>query len=147
MALLNETGVAEDIVHDVFISFIRSAEKFQLTGSLKSYLATCVVNKVRNVNRAKHRRNIVGLDEAGSMVSDLKRPDQWITCSEELKQLSNALIQLPYNQSEVIILHLQGGMKFRQIAKLQDVSIKTAQSRYRCALDKLRSLLDSEFEK
>jgi RNA polymerase sigma-70 factor (ECF subfamily) len=147
MALLNETSVAEDIVHDVFISFIRSAEQFQLTGSLKSYLAKCVVNRVRNVNRAKHRRKTVGLGEAGLVASDLKRPDQWITCSEELKQLSNALVQLPYNQREAIILRLQDGMKFRQIARLQDVSIKTAQSRYRCALGKLRLLLDSELEK
>jgi len=58
--------------------------------------------------------------------------------------LNNALAQLPYDQRETVILRAQGGMKFRQIAKLQCVSIKTVQSRYRIGLDKLRSLLNSE---
>jgi DNA-directed RNA polymerase specialized sigma24 family protein len=35
-------------------------------------------------------------------------------------------------------------MKFRQIAQLQEVSTKTAQSRYRYGIDKLRSLLDGK---
>ncbi|MHC4095110.1 MAG: hypothetical protein ACYSWZ_08180 [Planctomycetota bacterium] len=35
-------------------------------------------------------------------------------------------------------------MKFREIAKLQDVSTSTIQSRYRYGLDKLRSILDYE---
>ena len=143
VSLLNETGVAEDIVHDVFTSFIRSVGDFQLTGSLKSYLATCVANRARNVNRAS-KQSRFSLDKAGPMASDSTRPERWITLSDELRQLSNALAQLPYSQREVIILHVQGGMKFRQIAEYQDVSIKTAQSRYRCGLDKLRSLLNSK---
>ena len=41
LSLLNETGAAEDIVHDVFVSFIHNADNFRLTGSLKGYLSTC----------------------------------------------------------------------------------------------------------
>ncbi len=147
VSLLNESGTAEDVVHDVFTSFIRSSGQFELTGSLRGYLATCVANRARNVNRASRRQQNVGLDKAGQKASDCKRPDQWITCSEELQQLSNALAQLPYNQRETITLHLQAGMKFREIAEFQEVPTKTAQSRYRCGLDKLRSLLNSEVTK
>ncbi|MHC4706066.1 MAG: RNA polymerase sigma factor [Planctomycetota bacterium] len=146
-ALLNETGAAEDIVHDVFTCFVHSAGQFQLTGSLKGYLATCVANRARNVNRARQRQQTTGLDDAGAIASGWKRPDQWIICSEEFTQLSNALAELPYEQREVVILHVQSGMKLREIAKVQDVSIKTVQSRCRYGLDKLRSLLDSEVEK
>jgi len=60
------------------------------------------------------------------------------------KKLNNVLAQLPYEQREAISMHLQGGMKFKEIAKSQDVSIGTIQSRYRYGLDKLRSILDSE---
>ena len=70
-----------------------------------------------------------------------------IIASEELKRLNSALAQLPCEQREVILLHLQGGLRFTEIAGLQNVSIKTAQSRCRYGLDKLRSLLDSETEK
>ena len=35
--LLNQKSQAEDAVHDVFAAFIKSGQKFRLTGSLKSY--------------------------------------------------------------------------------------------------------------
>jgi RNA polymerase sigma-70 factor (ECF subfamily) len=85
-----------------------------------------------------------GLNEAESAVSNSKKPEQWIIDSEQLRQLNDALAQLPEQQREVIILHLQGAMKFKAIAESQSVSINTVQSRYRYGLDKLRSNLDSE---
>ncbi len=143
-ALLNDTSAAEDIVHDCFVSFAQSAEKLKLNGSLKSYLATCVVNRVRNTNKTRRRQETAGLNEAESAVSNSKRPEQWIICSEQLRQLNNAMAELPEQQREVIILHLQGEMKFKTIAELQGVSINTVQSRYRYGLDKLRSIFESE---
>ena len=145
-ALSNDQNVAEDIVHDFFVSFAQSPEKLKLNGSLKSYLATCVVNRVRNANKARQRQEATGLNETESAVSNSKRPEQWIIDSEQLRQLNNAMAQLPEQQREVIILHLQGEMKFKAIAELQGVSINTIQSRYRYGLDKLRSILDSEAE-
>jgi len=145
-ALLNDTTAAEDVVHDCFVSFAQSPEILKLGGNLKSYLATCVVNRVHNWNSARRRQETANPNEAESAVSNLKRPEQWIICSEELRRLNSALAQLPYQQREVIILHLQGGMKFKTIAESQGVSINTVQSRCRYGLDKLRSLLDSEAE-
>ncbi|MHC4535085.1 MAG: RNA polymerase sigma factor [Planctomycetota bacterium] len=142
--LLNETSVAEDIVHDVFVVFVRSAKQFQLTGSLRGYLARCVVNRARNVNLSRQRRQTISMDNVEPIVLGSKGPDQWIICSEEFTQLSNAMAVLPYEQREAVILHIQGGMKFREIANLQGVSDKTAQSRFRYGLTKLRSILHSE---
>jgi len=142
--LLNDRAAAEDIVHDCFVSIAQSPEKLKLSGNFKSYLATCVVNRLRNANKAGHRREVIGQDEAGTAVSNLKRPEQWIIDSERLRLLNNAMAQLPNQQREVIILHAQGEMKFKAIAELQDVSINTVQSRYRYGLDKLRSILNSE---
>ncbi len=143
-SLSNDTSAAEDIVHDFFVSFAQSPEKLKLNGSLKSYLATCVVNRVRNANIARQRQEATSLDGSAPVVSNSKRPEQWIIDSEQLRQLNDALAQLPEQQREVIILHLQGDMKFKAIAELQNVSINTVQSRYRYGLDKLRSILDSE---
>jgi len=145
-ALLSETAAAEDIVHDVFVNFAQSAEKIKLSGSLKSFLATCVANRVRNKNKAQQQRGTLSLDEAVSVVADSPRPQQWIICSERFERLNDALAQLPYQQREAVILHAQIGMKFKAIARSQGVSINTVQSRYRYGLDKLRSILDSEAE-
>jgi RNA polymerase sigma factor (sigma-70 family) len=145
--LLNETSIAEDVVHDVFVKFAQSSDKLKLGCNLKGYLVTCVANSARNSKRAKQRKRAVGLDEIEPAISDLDMPERWIICNEELDTLNNAMIQLPYPQREVVVLHVQGGMKFRAIAKSQNVSINTVQSRYRYGLDKLRSLLNSEVEK
>jgi RNA polymerase sigma-70 factor (ECF subfamily) len=144
MSLASDTAAAEDIVQDVFVSFIRQARQFELTGSLKSYLATCVAHRARNVNRAERVRKAISLDEAGDAAAESWRPDQWIVWSEELRQIAGALALLPDEQRETITLHLQGGMKFREIAEFQHVPLKTALSRYRGGLLKLRSLLNSE---
>ena len=145
--LLNQTSAAEDVVHDVFVSLAQSAEKLKLSGNLKNYLATCVVNRVRNSNRVQTRRQAVNLDEVEPAMPDWDKPERWIVRNEELDRLNAAMAQLPYAQREVVILHVQGGMKFRAIAKSQDISINTVQSRYRYGLDRLRSLLNGEVEK
>ena len=93
---------------------------------------------------AKNRQRTVGLDESTPIASRSRRPEQWIIYNEEFKRLSNAMAELPYEQREAVVLHIQGQMKFREIAKLQDVSVKTAVSRYRYGLNKLRSILDDE---
>jgi len=144
VSLSNDPAAAEDIVHDVFVSFIRQTRQFQLTGSLKSYLATCVANRARNTNRTQHVRKSIPLDAAGNRVADSWRPDQWLVCGEELRRMAAALALLPGEQREAITLHLQGGLKFREIAEFQHVPLKTALSRYRCGLLKLRSLLNGE---
>ena len=145
--LLNRRSAAEDIVHDVFVALAQSADKLKLNGNLKGYLATCVVNRVRNSNRARNRRQDVSLDETEPVIPDSDKPERWIVRNEKLDSLNAAMAQLPYAQREVVILHVQGGMKFRAIAESQNASINTVQSRYRYGIDKLRSLLNSEVER
>jgi len=143
IALSNDKTSAEDIVHDCFISFAQSAEKLQLRDSLKSYLSTSVANRVRNLGRDKIRpaADVDELDIAGP---DSVRPDRRAMSNERLRQINSALAQLPYQQREVIILHFQSRLTFKEIAKSQSVSLNTIQSRYRYGIDKLRSILDGE---
>jgi len=143
IALSNDKTVAEDIVHDCFVSFAQSASKLQLRDSLKSYLSTSVANRVRNLGRDKNRAavNIETIDIAGP---DSVRPDRQAMSNERLRQINSALAQLPYQQREVIILHFQSRLTFKEIAESQSVSVNTILSRYRYGLDKLRSILDGE---
>ena len=146
IALLNDTSAAEDILHDVFIRFVQGIEDFELTGSLKAYLTTCVVNRVRNSNRAKQPQS-VELDNAVAVSSNSDAPVKSVICNEQLQRLASAMAALAYQQREVIILHLQAEMRFRAIADSQGISVNTVKSRYRYGLNKLRSLLNSEVEK
>ena len=143
VALLNDVGAAEDVVHDAFISFLERRGRFSLTGSLKGYLATCVANQARNVTRARRRKEL-GLDKVVIANANSNESDCPVVSEETSRQLARSLDQLPYEQREVILLHLHSGMRFRQIARVQNVSINTVQGRYRYGLDKLRSLMNGE---
>ena len=145
-AILNERNSAEDVVHDVFVSFAQSSERLKLSGSLKYYLATCVMNLARDRIRSEKRR-LDSLECVGPIASATNDSQQQLIEKEESGRLRWALSQLPYEQREVVLLHLKGQIKFREIAALQHVSVNTVQGRYRYGLDKLRSLLDSEVTK
>ena len=146
ISLLNDVSAAEDIVHDVFVSFAESIEGFELTGSLRRYLAICVINRARNMNKAIRPLNLA-VDERRHSVSNSAKPERSAILTEDCERINNAMAKLKYEQREVITLHLKGGMKFRQISELQNKSINTIQSRYRYGMEKLRSLLDEEVTK
>ena len=146
IALSHDVNLAEDAVHDVFVAFAQNFAKFKLIGSLKAYLAKCVANRIRYLMR-KRRRQAVSLQQHCSASSDLNEPSQLIVCNEQLRLLSSALAKLPYEQREVIVLHIHGQMRFRVIAKSLGISVNTVRGRYRYGIRKLRSLLDSEVEK
>ena len=47
--LVGRADLAEDVLQDVFIRFIESIQTFELTGSLRGYLAKCVANRSRDL--------------------------------------------------------------------------------------------------
>ena len=146
VALLNNTSAAEDVVHDVFLSFVQNIESFRLNGSLKGYLLTCVANRARNFNWAKRRHSAEPIPQE-LVDSSSYQPDQSILCNEQLGQLSDAMAQLPYEQREVVMLHFQADMTFAKIAGSLGISVNTVKSRYRYAMDKLRLILNNEVKK
>ncbi len=143
IALSHDVNVAEDAVHDVFVAFAGNFASFELTGSLKAYLAKCVANRVRDLMRKKQSQPL-GPEQACSAPLELSEPSRLIVCNEELRLLSSALAQLPYEQREVVVLHIHGQMRFRIIAKSLGISVNTVKGRYRYGIRKLRSILNGE---
>ena len=142
ITLLRDKSVAEDIVHDVFVSFAQTTGTYHLSGTLKGYLSTCVANRARDRNRLRSGQD-AGLDVVEALGSNSDGPMEHAIGSEESGRLKDLLDRLPYEQREVIVLHLHHGIRFREIAKALGISINTVQSRYRYSLDKLRSILNS----
>lgn len=143
MSLLNDRTASEDVVHDVFVAFVRKLDDFKLTGSLKSYLMTCVANSARNRNRAERLRSNPCPDSEREFAGCAEGPLESVMCNEQMERLSNAMAELPFDQREVVMMHLHASMTFRDIAGALDILTNTAKSRYRYGIDKLRSLLDA----
>ena len=139
--LVADVSQAEDVVQDVFVSLIQATASLRVDGNLRGYLVRCLVNRVADLKRSRRQPpplegEIPGADGDG--------PERWVVQDEEILRMNRAMAQLPDDQRMAVTLHLRGGLRFREIARLQGLSINTVQSRYRYGLAKLRDLLDSE---
>jgi RNA polymerase sigma-70 factor (ECF subfamily) len=76
-------------------------------------------------------------------------PHDWfapeIENRERARLLQNALSHLPAAQREVVTLKIWGGLTFAEIATALDIPANTAASRYRYALEELRTLTKEVF--
>jgi len=145
-ALLSDMALAEDVLNDTFVSFTESMGQLGVRGNLKSFLTTCIANHARNVYHQRQRKKTVGLDELSQAEANTAKPEQPLILAEETRLLQDAMNQLTYEQRETVILHCCNGLKFRQIAGLQNISANTVKSRYRYGLTKLRTILNGELE-
>ncbi len=144
-SLVCDVETAEDCLQDVFVSLV--SDGCRIRSNLKGYLLSCVVNRARTHLRSRNAQSNCQVNmqsrvrtqhlEAGSPASVLVREDQ-------TQRVARALEKLPLEQREVVVLRLQGDMKFRQIAEMLDVSVNTVQSRYRYGMEKLRLLLSEK---
>ena len=141
---------AEDCLHDLFVSLAADSPRVRPDGNLKGYLVTAVANRSRDRLRRKGRRDrasrAAGPTE-GEMVEEGADPAAAAAGREEADRLYRAIAGLPSEQRVVITLRLHGEMTFEQIAQQEGVSSNTIRSRYRYALDKLRSSLDVGVER
>jgi RNA polymerase sigma-70 factor (ECF subfamily) len=144
-ALLNDPAAVEDVLHDVFVRFASQAGRFRLSGSLKGYLTICVANRARNVNRDGRHAAGRPIEVASDPSSDAG-PCEAAGRTEQRRVVARALAQLPDEQRQVVVLHVLGAMRFRQIAHQTGESANTIASRYRYGLAKLQSLLNGEVE-
>lgn len=145
-ALLNDAAAIEDVLHDVFVRFASQAGRFRLNGSLKGYLAICVANRARNVNRKDRQIGSDGLATDPLRVSHESDSSKVVEIAERQQIIADALAQMPQEQRQVVVLHVLGSLRFREIARQTGISINTIQSRYRYGLEKLQSLLNGEVE-
>jgi RNA polymerase sigma factor (sigma-70 family) len=140
VTLLGDRGLAEDCLQDAFVRLAESAGRVRVTRNLKAYLASCVVNRARDQLRREMKRAgraAEGLD----CPSVVPGPAQQLVKEEQAAAVLDAIGQLPREQREVFVLHVQAGLAFRDIAVIQGTPLRTVHSRYRYAMEKLRELL------
>jgi len=142
MHLLGSASDAEDAVQEVFASFIESLDTLTLRSNLRSFLAVCVANRSRDMLR---RRNRPVVDPRGQAApAEAPEPLELVIHNEQVRRLVDALAELPYEQREVITLHIHAGLTFRAMARALKISLGTVQSRYRYGLNNLKAALNGE---
>ena len=137
-SLVNDINIAEDCLQETFVMLVSDGCKVK--SNLKGYLLSCVVNRARDHLRRTDAQSNCQVNMETKRF-DMTDPAKVLADDDCKKAVIRALEKLPLEQREVIVLHLQADMKFRQIAAMLDISINTVQSRYRYGIEKLRQLL------
>lgn len=128
--ILADTAAAEDVVQDVFAAVWRSGVR---PDDEDSYLYRAVRNACYSALRGRAR--------AASDAPLLEPAAPEAPDPAERIALEAAIRELPAEQREVVHLKVFQGLTFRDIAALTGESINTIASRYRYAIEKLRSTL------
>jgi RNA polymerase sigma-70 factor, ECF subfamily len=125
---------AEDAVQEVFVGLVRAGPALAEVKNMNAYLISSV-HRAAVRRAAQHRQEMpIEAAEFESAVSQSAEPSD---------RLSKALDALPADQREVVALKVDGELTFGEIAGLLNISLNTAASRYRYALEKLRASLQS----
>jgi RNA polymerase sigma-70 factor (ECF subfamily) len=136
-AMLAGAGDAEDVVHDVFVALARGRERLRYVEDLDAYVFASLRHAIaaRIDRRRLERRH---WERLASIPVPAPHPPE----PPDEDELSAALAALPPEQREIVVMKIDAGLTFAQIAQVQGISPNTAASRYRYALEKLRKLLE-----
>jgi RNA polymerase sigma-70 factor (ECF subfamily) len=132
-----EGNLAEDSLHDVFVSLAARINDLEIKTSLYAYLWTGIVNRMRDCLRKKTRyQRLLTRQPEKTQIVD---PEQHMIRSEQSQQAVGLLAALPQEQRQAISLRVNESMRFYDIARIQGVSPSTVRGRYRYGISKLRS--------
>lgn len=137
LSLVGQADDAEDAVQDVFVALVRSRHKLLEVQDLTAYLFASL-RRAAASRSARRARQPVSLEAVGEVADDDNSP---AANSPHSERLDRALENLPAEQREAIVMKIDGELTFAEIGRILGVSANTAASRYRYALEKLRTAL------
>lgn len=147
-------GDAEEVFQEVWIRAIRNLGGFQ-EKNLLGWLFRIAHNLI--IDQARRNRLVVHPSSAGSSRGEVRT--DWMqsipasergpaseTAGRDLGvRIQEAMGCLPPEQLEVFLLRMEGDVPFKEIARIQGVSINTALARMHYAVLKMREELKNEY--
>lgn len=135
--------VAEEIVSDVFVNIWRNRARLLEIENLKVYLYVSVKNlSVKHLSRTKED-GIISLEDilVQNVSGTSSSPEDLLVSKEVINQLTRAIEDLPPKCKLIFKLVREHGMKYKEIAQLLNISIKTIDAQMAIAGKKISQSL------
>ncbi|WP_322279898.1 sigma-70 family RNA polymerase sigma factor [Prosthecobacter sp.] len=132
-----EEADAKDLLQELFIKLARQKIPQDVANMRAWLLRLAHHHSIDWLRRHRVRRRAEDDARPVEIFATCEDPDQ----AELARRLTQALALLPLEQRSVAQLKLWDGLTFEEIAEVQCIPLNTAASRYRYALEKLRSEL------
>lgn len=133
---------AEDVLQETFCRLARYSVRWAIIRNPKAF----IFRVLRNESNRFQRRRLTRLYD-GLMDPERQAEKAFITDGPgtiHAEAIAGALAALPDEQKDIVILKIFQDFSFKEIAAICGLSINTAASRYRYALEKLRTSLEGK---
>ncbi|NQU51094.1 MAG: RNA polymerase sigma-70 factor [Bacteroidetes bacterium] len=138
--ILHDDISAEEIVQDFFVKLWEKRHQLSIETSVKNYLFRSIKNHCLNLIQ----HNKTKLRHAQSILSDAKnnqpKEDGFIEI-DLAEKIETSIQSLPEKRREIFRLSREEGLKYREIAKKLNISIKTVETQMSLAIRTLREKL------
>ena len=122
---------AEDVMQELFLRLLRHGKDDGIKNP-RAYVYMTARNMAIDSLRKK------GFEELSEDIPDNTDGESDSCCKMDIE---TALSKLNVKEREIVSLHLNAGLKFKEIAAIQNIPLGTALFRYNSAIKKLRRLL------
>ncbi len=147
-SIVKSKEYAEEIVSDVFVELWAKRKQLMEIEDLKMYIYISVRNGSLRKFQQVQKKRILSLDELSvEMVSVEANAETSMISAEQVKKIENAIDQLPPQCKIIFKLAKEDKLKYKEIAQLLAISVKTIDNQLSTALKKIASVLNTSLKK
>ncbi|MBD0401058.1 RNA polymerase sigma-70 factor [Flammeovirga sp. EKP202] len=142
---LKDIQASEDVVHDILFKLWENRETIQIDISIEAYLYRAVRNKSLNVIRhIEVKEQYKSYNEEAINDASQHEVDTMESSELDLK-IRESIDSLPEKRKEIFQLSRFEGLRYAEISKKLNISVKTVENQMSSALKYLRSELTGFF--
>ena len=147
-SIIKSKETAEEIVSDIFLDIWIRRKQLCAIEDLKMYLYTCARNNSLRKLRQTKKVTVFSLDEVQVEFASNDENGEALLLTNELSgKIDVAIEQLPQRCKLIFKLAKEDKLKYKEIAILLNVSIKTIDNQLATALKKIASHLEITVKK
>jgi RNA polymerase sigma-70 factor, ECF subfamily len=136
--VLGDRDLAQDAAQDAFVNALGALGRFRGDSSFKTWLLRIALNSARSVARRRGRRKEVTLELASDVVADETDEVHRIGTASQAQRIESLLPRLPEKQRMAVILRLQQGLAYDEVAAALQCSEGAARVNYHLGIKRLR---------
>lgn len=137
-SFLKNRPLAEEAVEDVFIKLWESRQTLMSIDNLHYYLYRAVKNSTINYLAKFKRQSHLPLDDLRvDLGVEMRDPESMLISAEALAAVHRAIDQLPDQCKLIFFLVKEQRLRYREVAELLQLSVKTVETQMSIALGRL----------
>jgi RNA polymerase sigma-70 factor, ECF subfamily len=134
--MLGDTDDARDAAQNAFIKAYQKLETFDRSRRFFSWIYRILVNECLNARRDRSRHEPIAADVAAA-----DTPADLFETAQRRDRVQSAILALPMEYREVIVLRHFTGLSYEEIGQTLQVPAKTVKSRLYTARERLAAML------